>query len=493
MERLVFGYGTDKRATASEVVRLPPDAGSDSRVVRNPRHDVASALPKAATAAEDRSDWAYLGLMIFTAVLFCRPQDLITPLRVLPMAEIAALFALAAMIGGRLGRGLPLSRTTPELLGVLAFALFILAAAPFSVWIGGAIHTFTDLYSKVVLIFVLMVNTLTSPRRIEQFTWLIVIASGYIAGRTVFDYARGINLIENGRVQGAIGGMFKNPNDLALNMVAVLPLAGAFVFRPISPMRRGVAALAAMLMLFTVVATQSRAGTVGLVVMVLVLAASVVKRRPGVVFAGVLAAMLALPLLPSSYWERMASITDKKLDQTGSREARSILLRESYDAFLAHPLTGVGAGQFQNYNPEGRQEPWRESHNVVLQVAAELGIGGLIVFGFLLARGLYAPLQTRRLLRRIDGRPGHQRTGAAPALDPGERELLITHAEMLSAALAGWFVCALFASVAYHWTFYYLLALAIVPREYLRARMGETRRQPRAVAARTHAAMGLSA
>ena len=44
---------------------------------------------------------------------------------------------------------------------------------------GGAIGTFTEMYVKVILIFVLMVNTLTSPKRIEQFTWLIVIATGY--------------------------------------------------------------------------------------------------------------------------------------------------------------------------------------------------------------------------------------------------------------------------------------------------------------------------
>ena len=39
----------------------------------------------------------------------------------------------------------------------------------------------------------------------------------------------------------------------------------------------------------------------------------------------------------------------------------------------------------------------------------------------------------------------------------------------MTAALAGWFFCALFASVAYNWTFYYLLALAIAPREILTA------------------------
>ena len=489
MERLVFGYGTSRNTAPSEVLRVNAETRKGEAAPQHP----ASVQPQSAAAAENRTDWPYLGLMVFTAMLFFRPQDLITPLRMLPMAEIAALFALGTLITGRLGRGLPLSRTTPEVIAVLAFALCILALAPFSVWMGGAIHTFTDLYAKVVLIFVLMVNTLTSPRRIEQFTWLIVIASGYIAGRTVLDYARGINLIENDRVQGAVGGMFKNPNDLALNMVAVLPLAGLFVFRPISPIKRGVAALAGVLMLFTIVATQSRAGTVGLVAMILVLAANIVKRKPGLVFAAALVGMLALPLLPSSYLHRIASITDKNLDQTGSREARSILLRESFDAFLAHPLTGVGAGQFKNYNPDERQEAWRESHNVVLQVAAELGIGGVIIFGFLVVRGFSGPIQTRRLLRRFDAGRGSQRNATGPPLDPRERDLFTTHAEVLSAALAGWFVCALFASVAYHWTFYYLLALAVVPRDYLRTRLGEVGVQPRTAAGRTQATVGLPA
>ena len=489
MERLVFGYGTSRNTAPSEVLAVNAET---RKAEKAPQH-AASVRPQSAAAAENRTDWPYLGLMVFTAMLFFRPQDLITPLRMLPMAEIAALFALGTLITGRLGRGLPLSRTTPEVIAVLGFALCILTLAPFSVWMGGAIHTFTDLYAKVVLIFVLMVNTLTSPRRIEQFTWLIVIASGYIAGRTVLDYARGINLIENNRVQGAVGGMFKNPNDLALNMVAVLPLAGLFVFRPISPIRRGVAALAGFLMLFTIVATQSRAGTVGLVAMVLVLAANIVKRKPGLVFAAALVGMLALPLLPSSYLQRIASITDKNLDQTGSREARSILLRESYDAFLAHPLTGVGAGQFKNYNPDERQEAWRESHNVVLQVAAELGIGGVILFGFLVVRGFSGPIQTRRLLRRFEADRGSKGNATGAPLDPRERDLFTTHAEVLSAALAGWFVCALFASVAYHWTFYYLLALAVVPRDYLRARLGEVGVQPRTAAGRTQATVGLPA
>ena len=57
---------------------------------------------------------------------------------------------------------------------------------------------------------------------------------------------------------------------------------------------------------------------------------------------------LTAPLLPASYWHRIASITDGTKDDTGSREARRQLLRESFQAFIENPLTGVGAGQFKN-------------------------------------------------------------------------------------------------------------------------------------------------
>jgi O-antigen ligase len=481
MERLVFGYGTGGHHGETPGRGEP----SEAPAVATPHPAAAAVAP-----AESR-DWAFLGLMAFTALLFLRPQDIVTSLRVLHLAEVAALFALGSMIAGRLRRGLTVSRSTPELIGVLAFAFVILATAPFSVWMGGAVGTFTELYAKVVLIFVLMVNTLTSPKRMEQFTWLLVIASGYIGGRAVLDYVRGVNLIEYGRVMGSVGGMFRNPNDLALNMVAVLPLAAFLVLRPLSMMKRTIAAVCGVLMVGAIVASQSRSGTVGLAAMGLVLAAHLVKRKPGVVFGVAFAGMLALPFLPSSYWERVASITDKELDQTGSREARSILLQESFDAFAAHPLTGVGAGNFKVYKPEERQEAWRESHNVVLQVASELGISGLMVFAFLLARAAYAPMQTRRLLRAMrPGQRGSRHDLEVAPLDQGEQDLLAMHAAALSAALAGWFFCALFASVAYHWTFYYLLALATAPREYLLTRVATARQQRRVAAGRTVVAVG---
>ena len=480
-ERLAFGYGTTGHAG-----QAPARGSAGSKQPASSAVAPAARPRRDAFAARERFDWAFVGLLVFTAILYFRPQDQATALRVLPLAEIAAIGALVAMVMGRLGRGQGVTRFTPEIAGVAALGGIILLTAPFSIWMGGAIGTFTDMYVKVMLIFVLMVNTLNSPKRLDRFMWLIVIATGYLAFRAVFDYARGFNLVESGRVRGAIGGIFRNPNDLALNMVAVLPLAASLALRAPTLVRRVAAAGCAMLMIGAVVASQSRSGTVGLAVMALFLGGYLLRRRPGVALAAVLALVLALPFVPASYLHRISSITDESRDETGSREARQILLRESFAAFLAHPITGVGAGQFKNYNPEGRQEAWRESHNVILQVAAELGILGVIAFVFLVARAAMAGGQVRRLLRR-SGLAFRPRGSTAPPdetpVTPYEVNWLRTHSAAMAAALAGWFACALFASVAYNWTFYYLLALAIAPREILLDRLTGAAKTRRAAAA----------
>ena len=67
------------------------------------------------------------------------------------------------------------------------------------------------------------------------------------------------------------------------------------------------------------------------------------------------------------------------------------------------------------------------------------------------------------------GGPTH---AAQPAVVTKEEALYLdAHASAMTAAVVGWFICALFASVAYSWTFYYLLALAVAPRDILGSRL----------------------
>jgi O-antigen ligase len=163
----------------------------------------------------------------------------------------------------------------------------------------------------------------------------------------------------------------------------------------------------------------------------------------------------------------MASIVDARQDErefTGSREARQMLLQDALQAFGEHPFTGIGAGQFRNYNPPDRHERWRETHNVLLQVAAETGIAGLCLFSALVLCAAVSAARTRRLLAPA-GRWKRPRAATPGARDRG---VMYEHAVAAMAGLVGWFACAMFASVAYSWTFYYLLGLIVAAREISR-------------------------
>jgi O-antigen ligase len=437
----------------------------------------AEARPTFATSlyAEPR-EWGYRGLVAFTAVLLLRPQDTIHALDPLHLAELCALVGIGPMILHRMTQGKAVFRMTPETIGLMLMGTVIFGTIPFSIWPGGCFEV-AFAYLKVVVVFVLMVNTLTTPKRLEQLTWLIIVCCGYVAARAALDYARGVNMVEDGRVSGAVGGIFGNPNDLALNMVTFMPAALMVALTPRQSMiRRAIAAGVAMLMLAAIVFTKSRGGALGLGAMLIAMIFLGRRIRRGFAAMAIGTVLAATPFMPASFWNRMATIGNEQADSeeyTGSYSARRILLEEGLRVFWQYPLTGVGAGQFVNYNPAGRRERWREAHNAIVQVAADIGIFGVCAFLFLIVRGFMAAAATRRMLEK-------PRKPRAPdplrlVMTETDRRTLYAYTAASTAGLVGWFTCAMFASVAYSWTFYYLLALVVSSRELTRARLSAAR------------------
>ena len=423
-------------------------------------------LPAAASTIDDEANLrdrvAYRALLAFTLVLFVRPQDLVPLLEPLHLAEVFGTFGILALAIGRLNRGLPITRISLELGAVLAFAGVMLATAPFSIWPGDSVGVVTDLFSKVIVVFVLIINTLTTRSRFERFVDVVVLSCCYVGVRAVLDYGLGLNLVEDGRVQGA-GGLFGNPNDMALNLVAFLPLAIILALGHGRPLLRGVLAIGTPAILAAIIFSKSRGGTLGLIGMVLVLLFQIRRVRPSVAVVVIALSLVTIPLLPASFTQRMSSIFHPEEDPTGSREARKRLLGEAYQAYLDHPILGLGAGQFHNYNPIDREETWREAHNAWLQVASELGTGGLLIFAVIVSSGFVAGVQASRALRRARRARGRRTKESAGLV--ARREPLELYAAAVLASLTGWLIAAMFASVAYYWTLYLVLGLAISLRE----------------------------
>jgi O-antigen ligase len=376
----------------------------------------------------------------------------------------------------RLRSGLTVAKVNTEVIAVIVLGGIIVLTIPFSIWPGGSLKVFSDIYVKIILIYALMISTITSPRRVRQMTWIMIVASGYIAGRGVLDYLRGANLVEGDRLRGAVGGMFENPNDLALNLVTFLAPTLFIIIEEKRATRRLFALFLALLMLAATVFTKSRSGFLGLIAMTAVVLYYTSRIKPGVIFAVLLAGLIAVPMMPSSFWDRMDSIMNADEDATGSRAARIRLINQGFEVFAENPVTGIGAGQFQNYNAPGVVEKWRVTHNVWLQVAAELGLFGLMTFGFMVIRAYSASFATLRMMK-LPRRPRRGPPGAPrqPVVDPlgfseEERRILDVNARGMIAAMVGWTVCSLFASVAFNWTFYYVFALAVAGREIVASR-----------------------
>ncbi len=237
-------------ATADGARPSPPIASA----FRRKKKATAAKTAEVAEPAEDSA--AFTWTLAFTVVLFLRPQDIFPPLEALHLAELSAGGALISLIMGRLATQRSISRMTPELAGVLAFGFIMLLTAPFSIWMGGAFGTFQELYVKVILVYLLAVNVLVSPRRLERLIWVLVVTVGYFGLRAVLDYARGINVVRGGtRVMGSVGGFMQNPNDMALNMVSFLPLAALVAMHHRSVFKRLIAAACALFMMGAIVAS----------------------------------------------------------------------------------------------------------------------------------------------------------------------------------------------------------------------------------------------
>src|SRR5262249_5615802 len=129
----------------------------------------------------------------------------------------------------------------------------------------------------------------------------------------------------SGRIVGYAAALTLNPNDLALMLNLLLPLAVSLLLVTRRRIIRLVLAGAIALDVGGVIATYSRAGFLTLGVIFLVYLWKF-RERPerrwlwGVVVGLAVVLLIGLPFLPASYVERLGTITDITTDTTGSAE-----------------------------------------------------------------------------------------------------------------------------------------------------------------------------
>ena len=398
-----------------------------------------------ALAPPRRGALAFGALLAFLFVLLIAPQNRIPALATLRPALIAAGLAVSTGLGERFFRREPLGVAIPGRGLAVALGGWAFLTIPVSFWPGGSVDVFLDLYLKALALFWLLANLVDTPERLRRVAVALTAMAVPLAITGVRNYASGAFLDDSGvkRIEGYTSGLAGNPNDLALILNLLLPMALGLALGWRRPQGRLLAFLAAAVLAMGVVVTFSRAGFITLVTTALVYLFKLFGRgRAAPAAAAALLALLALPLLPDGYGARVASITSVESDPTGSAQRRWADSLAALRILSERPLLGAGLGMNILALNDERGTTWTAVHNVYLQIGVELGLPGAALFVALLVASLRSARRAQRAARR--------------SCDPE----LFHLAEGIEVALLAFAVSGLFYPVAYHFYFYLIAGLA---------------------------------
>ena len=380
---------------------------------------------------------SFAGLFVFTFLVYFRPYELFPSLSWLSKsAFIVALITVVVFVPTQLGLENKITATPREVKLVFVLLITGVLSIPFAVAPSRAFQSFTE-YLKVIVVFVIMVNVVRTEKRLTKLIVLVLVASCVLSIGALNDYRLGNLVLQGRRIAGVIGGLFSNPNDLALHLVTMIPLSLAMMLGSRSLLKKGLYLACSLLLMAGMVATFSRGGFLGFVCVMGFLVWKLAPRNRMFFGALGLAAVLAtIAIAPSAYRSRLATTND------ASAVARTDDLKRSILVAARHPAFGVGMDNYIIYSNVNKT-----THNAYTQVAAEMGVVALLVY----VAFLVTPF---RQLKRIE------QTALTIKRKPPVYYLAIG----LQASLVAYMVVSFFASVAYLWYAYYLVAYCVCLR-----------------------------
>ncbi len=239
---------------------------------------------------------------------------------------------------------------------------------------------------KVFILYFLIVNLTKTKKHIfiliGTLLGLGLISSIY----AIYQHIRGIGMIYTGEGIIRVTGFSDNPNDLALSMLLLIPLAFSLFIKSKNIFLRMFAVLMVILFILTIVFTYSRAIFLALSVVLILSIWKFIGK--GKVLISLLCIFLIIAtillLLPQRYWQRIASITNLSAPSIEGRIDGDIV---GFKMMLKHPFLGVGIGRwFYEYWPIAFESPLIKTkvstvpHNIFIEVGSQTGIIGLVIF-----------------------------------------------------------------------------------------------------------------
>lgn len=414
----------------------------------------AVALPAPAPASVERTGtrkrqvvralrWM---LAIYTGIVLTKIHELVPLLDRLQPAKVTGVVLLVLAFAVLQGRSVMAVLRSPPASCALVIAVLAVLSTPGAVWPGNSAMFLVTIFWKTLLLFVISATAWCDRPTLRLSLAVLVICQTIVAAALVSGAAQAVM----GRAY--VGTAF-DPNESAMQLLVVIPFALYLASR--GGVWKAIGWGSMLLLVAGVVRTGSRGGFVGLAALAIWMILQVrPRRRRFMVALGVGAGALVVMLTASpATRERFTSILHPTEDYNYTyREGRMQVWRRGLSYMAQRPVLGVGVQDFpvaegvlSGKKNEGSGIKYSAAHNMFVQIGAELGVLGLLVF----IRMLWASAAgCRRVLR------------FARRVDPDEAHL----AEAALGAFVVLLVGGFFLSVAYAPITFFVIAVCIAVR-----------------------------
>ena len=385
-----------------------------------------------------------IGFVAFSLFRLHEAYPVLMPLQ-LPLG-LAALTAVALICNALAGRIQP--EWPVEIRFFAAFFVLATIGSVFALNPRLSVEFWNQVYVKIGLMTLALAWLTRTKEDFHLVARVIALSGLLVAAVAISNKLNGTDLVEGTRVTIGlkINSTLSDPNDLAFLLLTTLSFSMALLTGRTGWLNRLIGATCVPAVLVAITYTQSRGAVLGVLAVFATYGLLFVRSKTVLIIVG-LAGIIAL-YLAMGIAERMSRAAPADgLDPSAA--GRLVFWITALKAALLHPVTGVGLANFSwfNYLQTGQ---YMNTHNTWLQVLAETGIPGLVLFVLMIARAFRTSLRAHRIL------------SAAKIRSPVQPV-----AYGLVAAIAGFCTSGLFLSQGFTWSIYVMVALAAAVGRYV--------------------------
>lgn len=380
----------------------------------------------------------FIVFSIWSFITLCRPQDYLPFLAVLrPSLTFGIITFLIYLLNIRERQSII---QNGQFRLFICLVLVMIIGVPFSLYRSASLENVFNYASISMIFFILFYQIANTEEKIKRLLF------AYCCGASI--YATYILLFGKLSFERIAFGTMFDPNDTAFFVINFLAFNFIFMSAGNHFLKKIFVLINITISLVVLFKTGSRGGFIACMTVL----AYLVFVKTKTVKISFLKRTIIMTIALLCLWslskntERYINILDLSSDYNVTDETgRVAVWKIGMRLMLANPLTGVGVERFYEGVGRDRQErglpsaKWQAAHNSFVQIGAETGIVGMILFIL--------------MSWKVFSITGH-------IIAQSKSENLIKISEMMRAGFIGHLVCAMFLSQAYsvYWVFYIALS-----------------------------------